>query len=442
MAQQQTFTTSNGRRWISVPDPGGGKNIGLYYEATEAEVNRVKNKTYTVNGTPVPGELYTATVGGKNYVLHSSYVFESNRYVYRPNPPAEETENGNAQQFLEIERNTSLKQQITSGVTTGPGGTTPTTPGTPGPGGTTPPTVPTPDEQGGSTPVIQPSTGNQPADTMLVYPEDLGSSDQDRIKFQALIYSSSPSRIPSDGFEIKPVSFNPTGPAIFLPIQSPIIDQNTVGWEPDTLNPVELYAVGLSRRIMESGGAEDVTARVGVFFKEAIESLRANSSEVRTYLAGQAVGVNNLLSRVNGKVLNPNLELLFQGPQLRPFNFTFKMSARNSKEAIIIKKIIKYFKRNMSTSVGDQGLFLKAPNVFKIEYQKGRTTKHPSINLIKECALTNCSVDYTPLGSYMTYSDDEATMIAYTMTLSFQELTPVYDRDYLTGEGKDHPIGY
>jgi hypothetical protein len=145
---------------------------------------------------------------------------------------------------------------------------------------------------------------------------------------------------------------------------------------------------------------------------------------------------------LDGQVLNPNLELLFQGPQLRPFNFTFKMSARNRPEAIIIKKIIKYFKQNMSSSVGDNGLFLKAPNIFKIEYQKGRTTKHRSINLIKECALTNCSVDYTPLGSYMTYSDDEATMIAYTMTLSFQELTPVYDRDYLTGEGKDHPIGY
>jgi hypothetical protein len=31
--------------------------------------------------------------------------------------------------------------------------------------------------------------------------------------------------------------------------------------------------------------------------------------------------------------LNPNMELLFQGPQLRPFNFTFRLSPRDQKEA-------------------------------------------------------------------------------------------------------------
>jgi hypothetical protein len=285
------------------------------------------------------------------------------------------------------------------------------------PGGSTPANPNTPDE----------NETQQNESVGLIYPEDLAATDQDRIKFQALTYSSSPNRIPSQGFEIKPVTYSPTGPSVFLPIQASITDQNSVGWEPDTLNPIELYAVGLSRRVMESGGAEDVTARVGVAFQEAIESLRASSSEVRTYLAGQAVGVNNLLSRVNGKVLNPNLELLFQSPQLRPFNFTFKLSPRSQSEAVIVKKIINYFKKNMAASVGPDGLFLSAPNVFKIEYQH-KNEEHKGINLIKECALTNCSVDYTPLGTYMTYPD--GTMVYYTMSLQFQELEPIYSRDY------------
>jgi hypothetical protein len=87
-------------------------------------------------------------------------------------------------------------------------------------------------------------------------------------------------------------------------------------------------------------------------------------------------------------------------------------------------------------------LFLKAPHVFTIRYLKGET-EHPGINQIspteneKACALTNCSVDYTPLGSYMTYED--GTMVAYTLSLQFQELTPIYDTDY-----KDYPhdIGF
>ena len=84
----------------------------------------------------------------------------------------------------------------------------------------------------------------------------------------------------------------------------------------------------------------------------------------------------------------------------------------------------------MAVKKDSDGLFLRTPNVFKIQYQyKNRDNKeHPGLNLIKMCALTNCSVDYTPNGSYMTYPD--GTMIAYEMTLSFQELTPVYQDDY------------
>ena len=67
---------------------------------------------------------------------------------------------------------------------------------------------------------------------------------------------------------------------------------------------------------------------------------------VNAYLAGKAVGVGGaLLSRVNGAILNPNLELLFEGPDLRQFNYTFKMSAESATEAFYIKSIIKWFKK-------------------------------------------------------------------------------------------------
>jgi hypothetical protein len=297
-------------------------------------------------------------------------------------------------------------------------------------GGTAPPATGSPDAQGGSTPTSPQQPSQQTSGATLVYPNDLASTNQDRIKFQALTYS--PKALPSQGFEsITPnYSAAPGQGAVFLPVQASISDQNAVGWEPDTLNPIEKFAVGLSKNVMESGGAEDVTARVTSFFKEALEGLRASSPEVRTYLAGQAVGVNNLLSRLNGKVLNPNLELLFNGPQLRPFSFTFKLSPRSAEEAKTVKQIINYFKRNMAPIVGDQGLFIKAPNIFEIKYQYGQNkdSPHPGLNLIKKCALTNCSVDYTPLGTYMTYP--EGTMVSYTMSLQFQEIEPVYSRDY------------
>ena len=300
-----------------------------------------------------------------------------------------------------------------------------------------------PNVPGGSTPAnpnqeITEETENQ----TLIYPEDLASTGQDRIKFLALIYSSTlDGRLPGlfeGGFSLNRPKFTPVeeGP-VFLPIQSSITDQNSVGWEPDTMNPIEVRAATISSSIMKNPLNENITKAVGDNLLNALKELKKQDETVRAYLVGQAIGVNNLQSRLLGQVLNPNLELLFQGPQLRPFTFTFKLSPRSSSEAKIVKRIINYFKRNMAAQVEDNGLFLKAPNVFKIEYQKG-TSEHKSINLIKECALTNCAVDYTPLGTYMTFNDEEATMVSYTLNLQFQELEPIYSKDYIN----KHPIGF
>ena len=71
-------------------------------------------------------------------------------------------------------------------------------------------------------------------------------------------------------------------------------------------------------------------------------------------------------------------------------------------------------------------MFFRRPYYFNIKYQ-GVGAK--SLNLIKEnCALQDCSVNYTPDGSYMTYQD--GSMTAYSVTLQFSETTPLTDKDY------------
>ena len=49
-------------------------------------------------------------------------------------------------------------------------------------------------------------------------------------------------------------------------------------------------------------------------------------------LAGMASGNQNLITRTTGAILNPNLDLLFQAPTLRPFNFNFSLSPRDPKK--------------------------------------------------------------------------------------------------------------
>ena len=54
---------------------------------------------------------------------------------------------------------------------------------------------------------------------------------------------------------------------------------------------------------------------------------------------------------------------------------------------------------------------------------------HPFLNQFKICALNAMSVNYTGSGTYATYSD--ATPVHMVMTLTFQELTPIYREDYI-----------
>jgi hypothetical protein len=75
-----------------------------------------------------------------------------------------------------------------------------------------------------------------------------------------------------------------------------------------------------------------------------------------------------LLSRATGQVINPNLELLFNGPQLRPFSFTFKLAARSKKKDRTILKILNFLREECLQLEQNRNLFLKSPNTFTIQY--------------------------------------------------------------------------
>ena len=131
---------------------------------------------------------------------------------------------------------------------------------------------------------------------------------------------------------------------------------------------------------------------------------------------------------------------LFDGIDLRQaFSFSYDIVPRSEKEAAVVKEIIKKFKihgaaKKGRVAEGAAGLFLKAPEVFRIEYMSGGRP-HPYLNRFKICALHNITVNYTGSGTYATYSD--ATPVHMTMTLTFQELTPIYAEDYETGPGSE-----
>ena len=279
----------------------------------------------------------------------------------------------------------------------------------------------------------------------LVYPEALrrgGEYPQDYMKFSMLEYKprgTGGSGSSGGSFGVIPSRSNAVGDrsiigTVILPVPGGIRDQNTVDWSGTGLDPVEAELTNLASGAITGGVEGAETAVAG-----AAAGVQNNTNEVKQLATNKfvqaATGVN-ALQRQYGAVANNNLELLFNGPQLRTFSFTFKMYPRSPEEAKIVRSIIRLFKQGMSTKKSQGDLFFKSPHTFMLGYYKGSSLQ-PYLNKIKECALTSLSIDYTPDGNYATYVD--GSMTAYQMSMTFQELEPVFDNDY--GNDNDS-IGY
>ena len=188
-------------------------------------------------------------------------------------------------------------------------------------------------------------------------------------------------------------------------------------------------------------------AEFGLDFRRAIGD-RLNLG-AGTFKAGLAVGAEKIgrltgidlsadefLARSTGSILNPNAELLFQGPVLRDFAFKFLMIARNEDEGKIIRKIIKFFKIG-AAPIFDNAALLKTPNVFQLEYKRGRQTLS-TVNKFNEMALRTITVDYAPDGFWSAYQDSQP--VALIMNLQFSELRPIYQENQTNDD--DDSVGY
>ena len=212
-------------------------------------------------------------------------------------------------------------------------------------------------------------------------------------------------------------------------MQPQLSETNAVNWSDDQLNPVQGAAAGLAASLINSSKFQEAGAAIVEGFEnlKAMASDKQLSSFAAAYFAGQAVGAN-VVGRATGMVINPNLELLFNGPNLRTFNFNFRLTPRFKEESEIIREIIFAFKRNMAVQRSSSNLFLRSPRLFQLEYIYKEGDQHPYLNKFKPCAMTNFQVNYTPDGSYATF-DQTGSLTAYDLTMSFSEVMPIYAGD-------------
>ena len=277
----------------------------------------------------------------------------------------------------------------------------------------------------------------------LTYPKQIPLNVQDIIRFEIVKYQTlSKSKTTSGTQDAGAPTTLFTGAkqrikedaigSISLAIQPPVTDTNGVNWTDTGINLVQLGIASLSLGFIENGfgGAQDAAGRLVDRTKQDSPTIK---QALEKYFAGKAAQANNLLSRLTGSVLNPNLETLFEGPRTRSFNYQFQFTPRDEEEAVEVRKIIRTFKEAMAIQRTKGLSFLKAPYVFRIRYLYKGGDDHPYIGRVKgPCALKDLQTDYTPEGSYMTYEggEDGGSMVKYTITMVFQELDPIYADDY------------
>ena len=235
-----------------------------------------------------------------------------------------------------------------------------------------------------------------------------------------------------------------------LPAPQEVNDSNSVTWGEDTLNALELAALNVARGAMEANPDNAVAAaqlavqalQTGVDFGDTLGG--EVSSAVRAAISGAAVGAlggnvsaQSVIARSTGQILNSNTELLFQGVNLRSFPFSITFTPRDPNEADVVKAIIRSFKQSMAAKASEfngssaTGLFLKSPDVFSLRYRRDGDD-HPFLNAFKLCALTAMSVNYTNAGTYASY--DDGTPVAIRLNMTFKEINPIYNEDYLQPE--------
>jgi len=293
----------------------------------------------------------------------------------------------------------------------------------------------------------------------LRYPQKSIGKDDDYLEIGVIEYVENKSTLGQDNLKLRSQteaiqqSNQKPKQTIQLPIPSNIGDTNQVDWgNGNELNALEAFGVANVGNILAS-------KNLGKGLIDALKSIGATANNVAIQGGGQDLVTNyfsaelinslggntsagGLLSRATGQVLNPNLELLFSGVNLRSFAFDFDFSPRDEKESNVVKEIIRIFKQSMSPKSGGTGagagLFIKAPNVFLLKYKSGNKD-HPYLNKFKPCALTKMGMNYTASNSYSTYADK--TPVHMRLSVSFTELNPIYNEDYNSTVGQQ-AVGY
>ena len=184
-------------------------------------------------------------------------------------------------------------------------------------------------------------------------------------------------------------------------------------------------------------GIKDATSGIGDIIRQGSTSdaLKSFGASLTTAAlnsipgVGGNLSVNDIVQGGSSKILNPNVELMYEGPTLRELSLKFKLVARTSTESKIIKEIATSF-RKAAAPANKDSRFINLPAYVRMRYMRGGK-QNQNLPKHRMFAINGVDVNYTPDGQYIVYEDGYVPSIE--IGLALQETKIIFFEDIANG---------
>ncbi len=289
----------------------------------------------------------------------------------------------------------------------------------------------------------------------LKYPAGAGASGSDYVVFTPIKYKSNNNQSGSgrSGFGSSteggapPPGDGAESVILYMPNSTPGMgnqnDWNKLDFNGpigDLRRDVSTFAGKNMASFMDGTMSSESLEKAGEEVAGGIEGLKGRFKGVGGQLAMQALGSvlgatpNQMLAMGANKVFNPNVELLYNAPQMRGFGMSFDMVPKDESEANVINQIIMNFKKWSAPEDLENGMF-DIPYVWDVRYMTGQSV-NKNMNRFKKAACTNVQVQAnSPTPMHVAHLGGVPIITSLQLTFTEVDIITRKDHEAVGGQG-------
>ena len=282
---------------------------------------------------------------------------------------------------------------------------------------------------------------------ILKYPEDLSCNENDYIKFEHYQYELNDGPIP--GMEDHaPSRAQAKTIYLYMPNSTPAAHYGHDAKYQTFPGPLGKLGKEVQKAVGTNfDGKGGALAGIDGIVKGFADGGQDYKGAAYQFAVEQVAGffgsdASTALAMGQGKIFNPNAEMIYKQPLHRKYNFSFDFVPKSREEAITVDKIIYEFKRWSAPSFSEQSQFMNIPDLWRITYHEGGSNKvYRRMHRFKPSMIMNLVVQDNPMSDFhITIKDEENGHVPVhtAINIFFQETQPPTRKDHEDAVASGH----